>query len=190
MLKHCSLRRMVVCRSRTLVIGGGLFAQCASAQIIVGQTAGFTGAVAPRSRRRPAAPNSTSIGQRQGWRQRGQKIEHVMLDDQVRSQARRRQRPHADQRTRRSTVPHPGTPHNEQIIPVLDELKVPLVGPPLAPCCCTNRSVAMSSMCARLISARRKRRSACSAPLASPASGCCMSMTPLAPTRWSGSRPV
>ena len=46
MLKHCSLRRMVVAAAGSLVIGGGLFAQCASAQIIVGQTAGFTGAVA------------------------------------------------------------------------------------------------------------------------------------------------
>jgi len=130
MLKHCSLRRMVVAAAGILVIGGGLVAQCASAQIIVGQTAGFTGAVAATVKEATdgAKLYIDSVNAKGGVN--GQKIEHVMLDDKFDPKlAAANARTLISEKGAVALFLTRGTPHNEQIIPVLDELKVPLVGP-------------------------------------------------------------
>ena len=100
------------------------------AQIVVGQTAGFTGAVAAtvKETTEGAQLYIDSVNARGGIN--GQKIDLVSLDDKFDPKLAA-----ANARTliveKRAVVLFltRGTPHNELIIPVLDELKVPLVGP-------------------------------------------------------------
>ena len=102
----------------------------ALAQIVVGQTAGFTGAVAAtvKESTEGATLYIDSVNARGGVN--GQKIELVSVDDKF--------DPKLAAANARSLIVEKravvlfltrGTPHNEQIITVLDELKVPLVGP-------------------------------------------------------------
>lgn len=102
----------------------------ASAQIVVGQTAGFTGAVAAtvKEATEGAKLYIDSVNARGGVN--GQKIQLVSLDDKFEPKL-------AAANARTLIVDNGavaifltrGTPHNELIIPVLDELKVPLIGP-------------------------------------------------------------
>ena len=81
MLKHCSLRRIAVAALGTFVIAAAaLVAGGAGAQIIVGQTAGFSGAVAAtvKEATEGAKLYIDAVNARGGVN--GQKIEHVMLD--------------------------------------------------------------------------------------------------------------
>ena len=102
----------------------------ALAQIVVGQTAGFTGAVAATVKETSdgAKLYIDAVNARGGVN--GQQIELVALDDKFDPKLAA-----ANARTlivdKRAVVLFltRGTPHNELIIPVLDELKVPLVGP-------------------------------------------------------------
>ena len=100
------------------------------AQIIVGQTAGFTGAVAATVKEATdgAKLYIDSVNAKGGVN--GQKIELVSMDDKFDPKT-------AEANARTLIVDKRavalfltrGTPHNELIIKVLDELKVPLVGP-------------------------------------------------------------
>ena len=144
---------MVVCQQGTLVIGGGLFAQCASADHRRSDCRVYRRVAATVKEATDGAKLYIDAVNAKGGVNGRKSSTSCSTTSSIPSRCR--QRPHADWRKGAvARVPHPGTPHNEQIIPVLDELKVPLVGPPHTPCCCTNRSVAMSSACARLISAR------------------------------------
>ena len=102
----------------------------AAAQIIVGQTAGFTGAVAATVTEATdgAKLYIDSINAKGGVN--GQRIELVSMDDKFDPKT-------AEANARMLIVEKRaivlfltrGTPHNELILKVLDELKVPLVGP-------------------------------------------------------------
>lgn len=116
---------------RALLAAGVLAATApAGAQILVGQTAGFSGPVA-------AGVGETTTGAKL-WIDavnarggvNGQKIELVSLDDKF-------EPPLAAQNARKLVAERGvvalfltrGTPHNEAIKPVLDEYKVPLIAP-------------------------------------------------------------
>jgi len=109
---------------------GMSLAAAASAQIVVGQTAGFTGAVAAtvKEATEGAKLYIEAVNAKGGVN--GQKIELVSMDDKF--------DPKTAAANARTLITEKGavvlfltrgTPHNELIIPVLDELKVPLVGP-------------------------------------------------------------
>ncbi len=118
--------------ARWLVAAGltALLAAPAAAEILIGQTAGFSGPVA-------AGVNETTTGAKL-WIDavnakggvNGQKIELVSLDDKF-------EPPLAAQNARKLVAERGvlalfltrGTPHTEAIKPVLDEYKVPLIAP-------------------------------------------------------------
>jgi ABC-type branched-subunit amino acid transport system substrate-binding protein len=102
----------------------------ALAQIVVGQTAGFTGAVAAtvKEATEGAKLYIDSVNARGGVN--GQKIELISLDDKFDPKlAAANARTLIVDKHAVAIFLTRGTPHNELIIPVLDELKVPLVGP-------------------------------------------------------------
>ncbi len=100
------------------------------AQIIVGQTAGFTGAVAATVKEATdgAKLYIDSVNAKGGVN--GQMIELVSMDDKFdpKTSAANARSLIVDKRAVAIFLTR-GTPHNELIIKVLDELKVPLVGP-------------------------------------------------------------
>lgn len=101
-----------------------------NAQIIVGQTAGFTGAVAATVKEATdgAKLYIDSVNARGGVN--GQQIELVSLDDKFDPKiAATNARTLIVEKRAVALFMTRGTPHNELIIPILDELKVPLVGP-------------------------------------------------------------
>ena len=103
---------------------------CASAQIVVGQTAGFTGAVAATVKEATdgAALYFDAVNARGGVN--GQKIVLVSLDDKFDPKlAAANARTLISEKGAVALFLTRGTPHNELIIPVLDELRVPLLGP-------------------------------------------------------------
>jgi ABC-type branched-subunit amino acid transport system substrate-binding protein len=111
------------------VLGLGVVVN-ASAQIVVGQTAGFTGAVAATVKEATdgAKLYFDAVNARGGVN--GQKIELVSLDDKFDPKtAAANARTLVTEKRAVALLLTRGTPHNELIIPVLDELKVPLVGP-------------------------------------------------------------
>lgn len=108
-----------------ICVSGGAFAQ-----IVVGQTAGFTGAVAATTKEATdgAKLYFDAVNARGGVN--GQKIDLVSLDDKFDPKlAAANARTLIAERGAVAIFLTRGTPHNELIIPVLDELKVPLVGP-------------------------------------------------------------
>ena len=130
MLNHCARRRVAIVAAGTLIVVASLFAPGVRAQIVVGQTAGFTGAVAATVKEATdgAKLYIDAVNAKGGVN--GQKIEHVMLDDKFDPKlAAANARTLIAEKGAVALFLTRGTPHNEQIIPVLDELKVPLVGP-------------------------------------------------------------
>ena len=102
----------------------------ATAQIIVGQTAGFTGAVAATVKEATdgAKLYFDAVNAKGGVK--GQQIELVSLDDKFDPKtAAANARTLITEKGAVALFLTRGTPHNELIIPVLDELKVPLLGP-------------------------------------------------------------
>lgn len=102
----------------------------ASAQIIVGQTAGFSGAVAATVKEATdgAKLYIDAINAKGGVN--GQKIELVSMDDKFDTKlAAANARTLITEKGAVVLFLTRGTPHNEQIIPILDELNVPLVAP-------------------------------------------------------------
>ena len=102
----------------------------AIAQIVVGQTAGFTGATASavKESTEGAKLYIDAVNAKGGVN--GQKVELVSMDDKFdpKIAAANARALIVDKRAVALFLTR-GTPHNELIIPVLDELKVPLVGP-------------------------------------------------------------
>ena len=109
---------------------GMTFGLSAHGQIIVGQTAGFSGAVAATVKESTdgARLYLDAVNARGGVN--GQKIELVSMDDKFDPKlAAANARTLIVDKGAVALFLTRGTPHNEQIIPVLDEFKVPLVGP-------------------------------------------------------------
>lgn len=112
----------------------GAFSICmasgAMAQIVVGQTAGFTGAVAATVKEATdgAKLYINAVNGRGGVN--GQRIELVSLDDKFDPKlAAANARTLIVEKGAVALFLTRGTPHNELILPVLDELNVPLIGP-------------------------------------------------------------
>ncbi len=123
------LKRRLQARALILCLTTGLTSPVA-AQVIVGQTAGFTGAVAATVKEATdgAKLYIDSVNAKGGVN--GQKIELVSMDDKFdpKTAAANARTLIVDKRAVAIFLTR-GTPHNELIIKVLDELKVPLVGP-------------------------------------------------------------
>lgn len=107
-----------------------LGAMSADAQILIGQTAGFTGAVA-------AGVNETSDGAKLYINAvnakggvNGQKIELLALDDKFEPKlAAENARILIEEKNVVAMFLMRGTPHTEAILPLLDKHAVPLIGP-------------------------------------------------------------
>ncbi|MEK8049494.1 ABC transporter substrate-binding protein [Ideonella sp. DXS22W] len=124
-------RRVVCAMAASLGLAGAMLAwpAAAQAQLRVGQTAGLTGAVA-------ATVKEATAGARLAFAQvnaqggiGGQKVELVQLDDRFEpEQAAANARKLADEGVISLFLTR-GTPHNQAILPVLAQAKLPLVGP-------------------------------------------------------------
>lgn len=102
----------------------------AFAQIVVGQTAGFTGAVAATVKEATdgAKLYINSVNARGGVN--GQQIELISLDDKFDPKiAATNARTLIVEKRAVALFMTRGTPHTELIMPILEEFKVPLVGP-------------------------------------------------------------
>lgn len=109
---------------------GVIVATGASAQIVVGQTAGFTGAVAATVKEATDGAKLYINAVNASGGVNGQQIELVSLDDKFDPKlAATNARTLIAEKGAVALFLTRGTPHNELIVPVLDELKVPLIGP-------------------------------------------------------------
>ena len=109
---------------------GVIIATGASAQIVVGQTAGFTGAVAATVKEATDGAKLYINAVNASGGINGQQIELVSLDDKFDPiLAAANARTLIAEKGAVALLLTRGTPHNQLIIPVLDELKVPLIGP-------------------------------------------------------------
>ncbi|MDP3820874.1 MAG: ABC transporter substrate-binding protein [Burkholderiales bacterium] len=117
------LRLFVVVLATTL---GGPFA---SAQIVIGQTAGFTGTVASSVKEATdgAKLYFDAVNARGGVN--GQKIELVSLDDKFDPKLTLENAKKLIDQGVVSLFLNRGTPHTQGLMPLLNEAKVPLVGP-------------------------------------------------------------
>lgn len=121
--------RSTQCIAAALVTIGCLVGS-AQAQILVGQTAGFTGAVAAGVKETTdgAKLYIDSINAKGGVN--GQKIELISLDDKFDpKRAAENARQLIEEKNVIALFLTRGTPHTEAIIPLLDKYGVPLVGP-------------------------------------------------------------
>ena len=109
---------------------GVIIATGASAQIVVGQTAGFTGEVAATVKEATDGAKLYINAVNASGGINGQQIELVSLDDKFDPiLAAANARTLIAEKGAVALFLTRGTPHNQLIIPVLDELKVPLIGP-------------------------------------------------------------
>ena len=117
------LRLFVVALATAL--GGSL----ANAQILIGQTAGFTGAVASSVKEATdgAKLHFDAVNARGGIN--GQKIELVSLDDKFDPKLTLENARKLIDQGVVSLFLNRGTPHTQALMPLLNEAKVPLVGP-------------------------------------------------------------
>jgi branched-chain amino acid transport system substrate-binding protein len=118
--------------SRSLWFAGVLAGFCvaAQAQILVGQTAGFTGPVGPGVKETSdgAKLYIDAINARGGVN--GQSIELIAMDDKFDPKlAAENARVLIEQKNVVTLFLNRGTPHTEAIIPLLDKHGVPLIGP-------------------------------------------------------------
>jgi branched-chain amino acid transport system substrate-binding protein len=108
----------------------GVFLPGAQAQIVVGQTAGFSGAVAAgvKETTEGAKLYLDSVNAKGGIN--GQKIELISLDDKFDPKlAAENARQLIEDKNVVALFLTRGTPHTEAIVPLLDKYNVPLVGP-------------------------------------------------------------
>jgi ABC-type branched-subunit amino acid transport system substrate-binding protein len=101
----------------------------AHAQILIGQTAGHTGAVAATVKEATAGAQLLFDGLNARGGIGGQKLELVVLDDAFDPQRAADNAKTLIDRGVISLFLTRGTPHNQRIMPLLTEFKVPLVGP-------------------------------------------------------------
>jgi branched-chain amino acid transport system substrate-binding protein len=114
----------------SLAVAVLLAALGANAQILVGQTAGFTGAVAAGVKETSdgAKLYINAINAKGGVN--GQKIELIALDDKFEPKlAAENARILIEEKNVVAMFLTRGTPHTEAILPLLDKNSVPLIGP-------------------------------------------------------------
>jgi len=106
-----------------------LYGPLAHAQIVIGQTAGFTGAVASSVKEATdgAKLYFDAVNARGGIN--GQKIELVSLDDKFDPKLTLENAKKLIDKGVVSLFLNRGTPHTQALMPLLNEAKVPLVGP-------------------------------------------------------------
>lgn len=121
---------MTICRNSSLGMAILLAAFHLQAQILIGQTAGFTGAVAAGVKETSdgAKLYINAINAKGGVN--GQKIELVALDDKFEpKQAAENARILVEEKNVVAMFLTRGTPHTEAILPLLDKNSVPLIAP-------------------------------------------------------------
>jgi branched-chain amino acid transport system substrate-binding protein len=113
----------------TVLLAATAWALPARAQILIGQTAGHTGAVAATVKEATAGARLLfdALNARGGIG--GQKLELVVMDDGFDPQRAAENAKALIDRGVVSLFLTRGTPHNQKIMPLLTEFKVPLVGP-------------------------------------------------------------
>ena len=106
------------------------FGSAVHAQLVIGQTAGFTGPAAPSVQEMTAGAKLyiDAVNARGGVN--GQKIELISMDDKFDPQlAAKNARQLITEKNVLALFLNRGTPHTEAIIPLLDQYGVPLVAP-------------------------------------------------------------
>jgi ABC-type branched-subunit amino acid transport system substrate-binding protein len=124
------MRALSIRRALLALCSAACLAQPAAAQIVVGQTAGFTGPVAASVKELTAGAELwiDAVNRRGGVL--GQKIELVKLDDRFDPKlAAANARTLIVERGAMALLLARGTPHNEAILPLLKEHGIAMVGP-------------------------------------------------------------
>ena len=121
--------RWFLLRTVTLALASTLWVSLASAQILIGQTAGFTGAAASGVKEATdgAKLYFDAVNARGGVN--GQKIELVSLDDKFEPKLTLENAKKLIDQGVVCLFLNRGTPHTQGLMPLLAEAKVPLVGP-------------------------------------------------------------
>jgi ABC-type branched-subunit amino acid transport system substrate-binding protein len=133
---HCVCSRLAVQKEQYVMRGWGvaagllLAAAVAQAQIVIGQTAGFSGPVAAGVKETADGAKLwiDAVNEKGGIH--GQKIELVSMDDGFEpKRAAENARKLVEERKVLALFLTRGTPHNEAILPVVEASGVPLIGP-------------------------------------------------------------